>query len=121
MAMMAESNAAAMLQDLNARISGVAVALVSRDGVVLRAEMPPGIYTETFAIVCAALLGAAATASLELHRALPNRIVVEGNDSTTVIVPSGPKNFLVAVVGRETDPAAAAREVERFAGVMPGR
>jgi len=118
MEMMAASNAAAILNDLKARTSGLAVALVSRDGSVLRAEMPPGTYVETFAIMCATLFGAAATASRELDRASPVRVVIEGSDATTLVATCGPSNLLVVVVAAGTDPSSAAREVERFAAVL---
>jgi len=118
MSVVAMANPGAMLKDLKARVSGAAVALVSRDGSVLHAEMPPGTYVETFAIMCATLVGAAATASLELDRAPPTRIVVEGSDSTTVLVTSGPKSLLVAVASQDSDPPHVVREVERFASLL---
>ena len=89
--MMATGNVGAVIKDLKTRIAGIATALVSRDGLVLYADVPAGVYTETFAIMCATILGAAATANTELNRAPPERIVIEGNDSKTIIVGSGKK------------------------------
>ena len=118
MPVVAMANPGAMLKDLKARVSGAAVALVSRDGSVLYAEMPPGTYVETFAIMCATLMGAAATANLELHRAAPTRIVVEGADATTLVVASGRKSLLVVVVGRDVNALSVVREVEPFASAL---
>jgi hypothetical protein len=103
------------VKDLKSRISAVATALVSRDGMVIAAEVPDGVYTETFAIMCATILGAAATANTELSRAPPASIIVEGADSKTIIVGSGKKALLVAVLDHDTDTQNALKEIEQVA------
>ncbi|HEV2230980.1 MAG TPA: hypothetical protein VGS18_02195, partial [Thermoplasmata archaeon] len=60
---MATGNVGTVIKDLKGRLSGIAAALISRDGLVLYADVPAGVYTETFAIMCATILGAAATAN----------------------------------------------------------
>ena len=116
--MMATSNVGAVIKDLKARIGGLATALVSRDGLVLYADVPAGVYTETFAIMCATILGAAATANTELNRAPPDRIVIEGTDSKTIIVGSGKKALLVAVVEQTSDSARVLAEVGKVAELL---
>jgi predicted regulator of Ras-like GTPase activity (Roadblock/LC7/MglB family) len=116
--MMALSNAGAAVRDLNRRICGIATALVSRDGQVLYAELPEGAYAETFAIMCATTLGAAVTANMELHRAAPERIVVEGRDSTTIIVGSGRRALLVALVDKTADTGRVVDELTKFADLF---
>ncbi len=106
------------LTDLKTRIGGTATALVSRDGRVLYADVPTGVHPETFAIMCATILGAAATANTELNRAPPERIVVEGNDSKTIIVGSGTKALLVAVVDRTSDVTKLLGDVVQVAGSL---
>ncbi len=106
------------LTDLKTRIGGIATALVSRDGRVLCADVPAGVHPETFAIMCATILGAAATANTELSRAPPERIVVEGNDSKTIIVGSGTKALLVAVVDRTSDVTKLLGDVVQVAGSL---
>lgn len=115
---MATGNVGAVIKDLKSRISGIATALVSRDGLVLYADVPAGVYTETFAIMCATILGAAATANTELNRAPPEKIVVEGNDSKTIIVGSGKKALLVAVVEQTADVARVLDEVSKVAELL---
>ena len=95
-----------------------AAALVSRDGLVLYADVPAGVYTETFAIMCATILGAAATANTELNRAPPEKIVIEGNDSKTIIVGSGKKALLVAVVDQSADANRVLAEVGKVAELL---
>ncbi len=116
--MMATGNVGAVIKDLKARIGGLATALVSRDGLVLYADVPAGVYTETFAIMCATILGAAATANTELNRAPPERIVIEGNDSKTIIVGSGKKALLVAVVDQNADANRILAEVGKVAELL---
>jgi uncharacterized protein len=101
--MMAVTNVGTLIKELNARIEGVATALVSRNGVFLFGEMPPGVYAETFAVMGATILGAAAAANTELGRGLPQRIIIEGIDSTTVIVGWGGEALLVTVVDKSAD------------------
>jgi uncharacterized protein len=115
---MATGNVGAVIKDLKGRIDGLATALVSRDGLVLYADVPAGVYTETFAIMCATILGAAATANTELNRAPPDRIVVEGNDSRTIIVGSGKKALLVAVVDQSADVPKVLGEVAKVAELL---
>ena len=116
--MMASGNVGAVIKDLKSRISGIATALVSRDGLVLYADVPAGVYTETFAIMCATILGAAATANTELNRAPPEKIVIEGNDSKTIIVGSGKKALLVAVVDHTADATKVLSEVGKVAELL---
>jgi uncharacterized protein len=116
--MMATGNVGTVIKDLKARIGGTATALVSRDGLVLFADVPAGVYTETFAIMCATILGAAATANTELNRAPPDRIVIEGNDSKTIIVGSGKKALLVAVVDKTADVTKVLEEVGKVAELL---
>lgn len=116
--MMAAGNVGAVIKDLKTRINGIATALVSRDGLVLYADVPAGVYTETFAIMCATILGAAATANTELNRAPPEKIVIEGNDSKTIIVGSGKKALLVAVVDQSADANRVLAEVGKVAELL---
>ncbi len=115
---MATGNVGAVIKELKTRISGIATALVSRDGLVLYADVPAGVYTETFAIMCATILGAAATANTELNRSPPDRIVVEGTDSRTIIVGSGKKALLVAVVDQSADVDHVVDEATKVAEML---
>ncbi len=116
--MMATGNVGSVIKELKGRIGGIATAFVSRDGLVLYADVPTGVYTETFAIMCATILGAAATANTELNRAPPERIVVDGADSKTIIVGSGKKALLVAVVDQSADLDRVLSEVTKVAELL---
>lgn len=116
--MMATGNVGTVIKELKQRIGGTATALVSRDGLVLYADVPAGVYTETFAIMCATILGAAATANTELNRSPPERIVIEGHDSKTIIVGSGKKALLVAVVDQSADTQKVLAEATKVAELL---
>ncbi len=113
--MMAVRNVASEISKLNVRIGGIATALIARSGEVLYADVPAGVSAETFAIMCATIFGAAATADSELNRHLPERILIEGNDSMTVIVGRGDQALLVAVVERSVELARVLEEVGKVA------
>ncbi|HKN07159.1 MAG TPA: roadblock/LC7 domain-containing protein [Thermoplasmata archaeon] len=116
--MLAVRNVGNEIVELNARIGGIATALVARNGVVLFAELPAGVSAETFAIMCATIFGAAATADSELNRRPPERILLEGSDSTTVIVGRGDRALLVAVVDRSADLTRVLEEVGKVADLL---
>ncbi len=93
-----------MSEMIKERLSGlrdccgaVASAVVSRDGLVIAADVPPGTFVETFAIMCATILGAAVTSNNELKRSNPEKITIEGPDTKTYIMAAGRKALVVAV------------------------
>jgi len=99
-----------MNEQINERLSGlrdscgaVASAVLTRDGLVIAADVPPGTFVETFAIMCATMLGAAVTSNNELKRGVPERITVEGNDTKTYILATGKKTLAVAVTDGASD------------------
>ena len=107
-----------ILDDLRARIEGIATALIARDGTVVYAHLPTEAHAETWAIMCATMVGAAVTANGELDRVPPNRVVVEGADSRTVIVASGNRALLVATVPVSVDLTRVLAEMEKFADLL---
>jgi predicted regulator of Ras-like GTPase activity (Roadblock/LC7/MglB family) len=116
--MMAAADPSAMVKDLQARVSAIGSALISRNGLVLWGELPSGMYAETFGVMCATIFGAAATANHELGRTLPENIGIAGGDSTMIITPCGAKAILVVVLDREADPRRALDVVAKFATAL---
>ena len=80
-----------------------ATAVVSRDGILISADIPPEVHGETFAIMSATMLGAAITANSELNKNMPNRVVVQSDDGHTIIVGAG-INSLLVVSTKEEEP-----------------
>jgi uncharacterized protein len=115
------ASASDLVRDLKQRVGATATALVARDGAVLHADLPGGTYAETFAIMCATIFGAASTANTELARGVPDRVVIEGADSRTLIVRTGPGPLLVAVVDLGIEPVFALGELLKFASLVDTR
>lgn len=116
--MMATANVRGAIQDLRARIGGIAAALVSGDGGLLFADVPAEVHPETFAVMSATVFGAAVTAAEELGKVIPSRIVAEGTDATTIIVGCGRRAILVAVVPPTADLSAVTEEIRKFADLL---
>jgi predicted regulator of Ras-like GTPase activity (Roadblock/LC7/MglB family) len=83
----------------------MASAIVSKDGAVVDSDVPDDISRETFAIMSATIMGAGVTASRELRKTAPSKIVLDSTDVRTVIMDAGRKRILVVVVPPETDPS----------------
>lgn len=94
-----------LLATLKNDCNAMASAIVSRDGAVVDSDIPEDVSRETFAIMSATIMGAGATAALELKKSAPQRIVLDSSDVRTVIMNAGRKRILVVVVPPETDPS----------------
>lgn len=79
-------------------IGANALAVVSRDGVVIAADMPKDVAKETFSIMCATILGAGMTAASELGKTPPSKVHLQSDDLEILIVESGRRAMVVAVM-----------------------
>lgn len=108
------ANVGVAVPNLETRTSAAAPPPVSRDGLVLYADAPSGVPTETFARMRATTFGAAATANAELSRESPVQIVSEGNGSTTITADGGSIGLRVVVLDPGADrPNLLGRSTER--------
>ncbi len=88
----------AVLLDLK-RIGNIeASAVVSRDGLVIASDLNDG---EVFAAMSATMVGAAETATSELKKGAPNRVIVESKDGKLIATGAGPKAILVVLTSNE--------------------
>ncbi|MEM3087361.1 MAG: roadblock/LC7 domain-containing protein [Halobacteria archaeon] len=76
-----------------------ASAIVSRDGLLMSSSMHTSVRAETFAAMSATMLGAAETASSELKKGVPDRVIVETKDGNLIVTGAGSKALLVALTG----------------------
>ncbi len=72
-----------------------ACAVASRDGLLIRSNMPKEKHAETFAAMSATMLGAAETATMELGKGLPERVIVESERGRLIAVGAGSKALLI--------------------------
>ena len=85
------------LRDLREGNPAVHWAMMARDGVVLNHDLPEGVHQETFAIMCATMLGAAHTLNSEFPEGDVERIVLEAGRYRVVIIGID-QDFLIAIV-----------------------
>lgn len=87
-----------MLKDLRGKCGSHAAAVVSRDGLIIASDIPETISRETFAIMCATILGAGMTAATELRSSPPAHIVLTTREYRIHIFEAGPRALVVLVV-----------------------
>ena len=103
-----------MLREL--RQEGVrSSAVISRDGLVIASDLDAGSYVETFAIMCATLMGAAVTANMELKRSSPEKVTVESSDGKMLIMNAGRKAVVVSVLEGGSDEDAVTKHMAKIA------
>ncbi|OGD47998.1 MAG: hypothetical protein A3K76_02710 [Euryarchaeota archaeon RBG_13_57_23] len=106
------------LRALRQSCGAIASAVVSRDGLVIAADLPDGVSMETFGIMCATLLGAASTAHSELRVGTPQRVIVESEDTKMVLIGAGRKALIVAVISRRGDVSQAIKKLDEMAEMI---
>lgn len=104
-----------MVKALRDATKAEAAALINRDGAIVAADLPPSVSPETFSIMCAAILGAGLTASMELKHRPPYRVHLESDDATILIQEVGRRSMVVLVVPPEQPPGHLEGLVRRFA------
>lgn len=104
-----------MVKALRSAASAEAAAVINRDGAVVAADLPPTVSSETFSIMCAAILGAGMTAATELRHTAPHRVRLESRDVTILIQELGRRSMLILVVPPEVSLPALDGVIARFA------
>jgi predicted regulator of Ras-like GTPase activity (Roadblock/LC7/MglB family) len=106
------------LRALRQSCGAIASAVISRDGLMIAADVPEGVSMETFGIMCATLLGAASTANSELRIGTPIHVTVETEDAKMLVVGAGRKALVVTVVGRKGDANLAVKKLDEIAEAL---
>ena len=98
------------------QVGGVeASAAASRDGLLIKAIMPSGQHAETFAAMSATMLGAAETATTELGKGIPERVIVESDHGKLIATGAGPKALLVVLTTPEAGLGLILLEMDKAA------
>lgn len=92
-----------------------ACAVVSRDGLLIRSSMQKEQFAESFAAMSATMLGAAETASTELGKGVPNRVIVESATGRLIAIGAGPKALLVVIVSPDAGLGLILLELDKAA------
>lgn len=104
-----------LLSDLKKSGGVEACAAVSRDGLLIKSSMQKEQFAESFAAMSATMLGAAETASTELGKGVPNRVIVESSEGRLIAVGAGPNALLVVIVSPEAGLGLILLELDRSA------
>lgn len=91
------------LRDLREGNPAVHWALMARDGVVLSYDLPDGVHQDTFAIMCATMLGAAHTLNSEFPEGEVERIVLEAGRYRVMIIGLDQEVLMAVIVPRNMD------------------
>ncbi len=102
------------IDELKTSVEAVAVAIVSDDGRMLHSVLPSGVSGESFAMMSATIVGAAATVSSDLKQTPPDHIVIRGVDFTTILARFDQTSLLVTVVGASADPDLLLHRIDEF-------
>ncbi|MCX9013516.1 MAG: roadblock/LC7 domain-containing protein [Candidatus Methanoperedens sp.] len=98
------------------KVRGVeACAAVSRDGLLISAIMQNKRFAESFAAMSATMLGAAETATTELNKGVPDRVIVESKRGRLITAGAGPKALIVVLVDSNTGLGLVLLELEKSA------
>lgn len=104
-----------LLADLKS-IGGVeACAAASRDGLLIRASMGKEYFVESLVAMSATILGAAETATTQVEKGVPNRVIVESDFGRLIVVGAGPKALLIALAGPDTGLGLILLELDKSA------
>ena len=91
------------LRDLREGNASIFWAYLTRDGTVLAHDLPEGVHHDTFAIMCATILGAAHTMNSEFPEGEIERIIVEAGRYRVLVVGFDQDTLIALVLPRNMD------------------
>ncbi|MCZ7398876.1 MAG: roadblock/LC7 domain-containing protein [Candidatus Methanoperedens sp.] len=104
-----------LLADLK-NIGGVEASIAaSRDGLLIRANMPKEKFLASLAAMSATMLGAAETATTQVEKGLPTRVIVESEYGRLIIVGAGPKALLIILANSNSSLGLILIELDKSA------
>ncbi|RUM33505.1 MAG: hypothetical protein DSY33_04355 [Archaeoglobus sp.] len=86
-----------ILKELKSTGDIEASAIVSRDGLLIAADISSSVNADAFAAMSATMLGAAETAMSELGKGMPDRVVAESSSGKIVATGAGERALLVVM------------------------
>jgi len=92
-----------ILGEFNNRYGASMSAIVSRSGIPIAWNVPPGTPIENFAALSATLLGASEVIYTGVSKPPPTRVIVESEDGVLIVAGLGQKAFVVAMFQKSGD------------------
>ncbi|MCZ7384779.1 MAG: roadblock/LC7 domain-containing protein [Candidatus Methanoperedens sp.] len=107
-----------LLADLK-NIGGVEASIAaSRDGLLIRGNMPKEKLLASLAAMSATMLGAAETATTQVEKGLPARVIVESDYGRLIIVGAGPKALLIILANLNSSLGLILIELDKSAKML---
>ncbi|MCZ7405078.1 MAG: roadblock/LC7 domain-containing protein [Candidatus Methanoperedens sp.] len=107
-----------LLADLK-NIGGVEASIAaSRDGLLIRGNMPKEKLLASLAAMSATMLGAAETATTQVEKGLPARVIVESEYGRLIIVGAGPKALLIILANLNSSLGLILIELDKSAKML---
>lgn len=79
-------------------VGGIEASIIaSRDGLLMSSKISGIKNQDTFVAMSATMLGAAETATAELGKGVPNRIIIESKHGKVIVMGAGPKGLLIII------------------------
>lgn len=102
-----------VLCDLN-KVGGVETsAIASRDGLLICSTISRKQHAETFVAMSATMIGAAETATTELGKGIPERIIVESKTGRIIGTGAGPRALLLVMTKPDASLGLVLIEMEK--------
>lgn len=109
-----------VLKDLKSAGDVEAGAVVSRDGLLIAEDISSDVNADSFAAMTATMLGAAETATSELRKGNPDRVIVEGKDGKIIATGAGFKALLVAMASPDANLGLILLEMSKASNKIKG-
>ncbi len=100
--MVASEDVDGILKALN-RKGARGVAVLDKDGTHVASNLPGNINQNTFSIMCATVMGAAKTANSELDRKPLDKVTIDSEDRTIIMMNAGRKLVLAVIVSSKAN------------------
>jgi len=88
-------------------------AIIDKEGSVYSSDLPPSVHEETFAIMCATVVGASNSANSELDMSGTNKVIIEAKEGHIVIANTKNNLLLTVIVDKKRELGKIFNEVEK--------
>ncbi len=88
-------------------------AVIDKEGSVYSSDLPPSVHEETFAIMCATVVGASNSANSELDRGGANKVIIDSKEGHIVIANTKNNLLLTVIVDDKKELGMIFDEVEK--------
>ncbi|MFW6196152.1 MAG: roadblock/LC7 domain-containing protein [Thermoplasmatota archaeon] len=93
-------------------------AVIDKEGNVYSSDLPRSIHEETFAIMCATIVGASNSANSELDRSRTNKVIIDSKEGHIVIANTKNNLLLTVIVDKKRELGMIFEEIENAVNMI---